>query len=245
MKKRLLTRLIAAALVPLLFAGCEQAPQPPLVFGASAWPGYEPVYLARELGYLQGANLRLDAYASPEEAEEAIRSGKANLVGVTLERALLLRSDLPDLKVILLFDSAPPSTPTAEGKTGGGRRSQPARRIDVLVTRDESIGRYHRELGQFLGGWRRALDYMRSDPDNAMKIMAQREHLAPAQFKALLDGMELYSLQRNQQLMIGEPAPIGSAVEAAQRALLNEGKLRVGVDPSMLLDSTILAESPK
>ncbi len=57
--------------------------------------------------------------------------------------------------------------------------------------------------------------------------------------------MELYGLQRNQQEMIGEPPPVGSAIEAAQRTLLNQGKLEIGVDPSMLLEPALLAEFKK
>lgn len=230
MTRKLLLAMMVAAL--LLLTGCNKEPQPPLVFGAAAWPGYEPVYLAQELGYLQGVNLRLDAYAGPAEAEEAIRSGKAHLAGLTLDRALLLRRDVPDLKIVLVFDAEP------------ARNGEPGR-IDVMVTRDETIGQYHGEMQQLLQGWRRALDYMQANPDKAARAMAQRERLAPEQFNALLRGIELYGLQRNQQALVGEPPPIGATIEAEQRELLRQGKLSVGADPSMLIDSTLLAESPK
>jgi ABC-type nitrate/sulfonate/bicarbonate transport system substrate-binding protein len=227
MTKKTLSRMIAAALLPLLIVACDKTPQPPLAFGASAWPGYEPVYLARELGYLKEANLRLDEYKAPQETEDAFRSRKIHLAALTLDRALLLRRDIPDLKIILLFDAAP------------------SKRMDVMVTRDEYIGQYHQEMQQLLQGWRKTLDYMHSNPDQAAQAMARREGVPPAQFNAMLQGMELYGLQRNQQEMIGEPPPIGTAIEAVQRALLNQGKLEIGVDPSMLLDTTLLAESPK
>ncbi len=236
MTKQLLFRLIAATLLPFLFAACDKTPQPPLVFGASTWPGYEPVYLARELGYFQGANLRLDEFGSAAATEQAFRDRKAHIAAITLDRALLLRRDIPELKIILLFDAESQESP-ASGTQGG-----PGRRMDVLVTRDDTIGVYHRELQQFLQGWRRAMEYIRDNREKAVQAMAQREHLTPAQFSAAQQGFELYDVQRNQQLMIGEPPPIGGAIEAAQRALLNQGKLQVGVDPSMLLDSTLLAE---
>ena len=225
MTKKTLSGILAAAL--LLLAACDKTPQPPLVFGASAWPGYEPIYLARDQGYLQGVNLRLEDFKSPAETEEAFRSRKIHLAALTLERALVLRRDIPDLKIILLLDEAP------------------GKRLDVLVTRDESIGQYHHEMQQLLSGWRNAMDYMHSKPDLAAQAMAHREGVPPPQFNAALQAMQLFSLQRNQQEMIGEPPPIGASIEAAQRTLLNQGKLEIGVDPSMLLDSTLLAESPK
>ena len=36
----------------LLLSGCGNKPVEPLVFGALTWPGYDPAYIARELGYL-------------------------------------------------------------------------------------------------------------------------------------------------------------------------------------------------
>jgi len=230
-KKRLLSGIVAAALLPFLLAACDKTPQPPMVFAASPWPGYEPVYLARELGHFQGANLRLDDYHDATEVAEAFRNRKAQLAALTLDRALLLRRDIPDLKIILLFD--------AQGADAPGRR------MDVLVTRDETIGQYHHEMQQLLQGWRRALEYLQSNRDKAVQVMAQREHITPGEFDRTLQGVELYGWQRNQQLMIGEPPPVGGAIDAAQRALLAEGKLSIGMDTSMLLESTLLAEPAK
>lgn len=230
---KLVFRIVAVAALLAAFAACDKTPQPPLVFGASAWPGYEPVYLARELGYFKDANLRLDDYPSAAGVEQAFRSRKIQLAAITLEQALLLRRDMPEMKIILLFDA------------GTDKRPEDTNRMDVLVTRDESIGQYHHELQQLLQGWRRALDYMHSDADKAAQIMAQHERLTPAQFKQALQGMELYGWQRNQQLMIGEPPPAGVAINAAQRAMLNQGKLSMGADASMLLEPTLLAEPAK
>jgi ABC-type nitrate/sulfonate/bicarbonate transport system substrate-binding protein len=210
-----------------LCTACDKTPQPPMVFGASPWPGYEPVYLAGEQGYFQGGNLRLDAYKDPAATEEAFRSRKAHLVALTLERALLLRKDVPELKIILLF--------------GAG----PGKRMDVLVTRDEYIGEYHREMQQFLQGWRQAQEYIRVNPEKAMQSMVRHAGVSGEEFAAMKQGFEPYGYQRNQQAMVGEPPPVASAIEAAQRDLLNQGKLSMGMDTSMLIDSTLLAESPK
>jgi ABC-type nitrate/sulfonate/bicarbonate transport system substrate-binding protein len=239
MKMKLVLRVFAVAVLLAMFAACDKTPQPPLMFGASAWPGYEPVYLARELGYFKDANLRLDDYAGAAEVEQAFRSHKIQLAAITLERALLLHRDMPEMKIILLFDAEASDAPVS------GKRSEMSHRMDVLVTRDEAIGQYHHEMQQLLQGWHHALDYMHSDADKAAQIMAQHEHITPAQFNHALQGYELYGWQRNQQLMIGEPPPVGGAIEAAQRAMLSQGKLNMGVDPSMLLDSTLLAEPEK
>ncbi len=226
MVKKFLAGLVVAALV-VLSAACNKVPQAPMAFGASAWPGYEPVYLAAELGYLQGANVHLDAYSDPAAVESAFRSGKLQLAGLTLERALLLRRDVPDLKIILLFSKGP------------------GKRLDVLVTRDPVIGQYHRELQRLLQGWRKALDYVHGNPGKAAEVMAKHEGMTLAQYQAQAQGVTLYTFEQDQREMIGEPPPIGGLVDAVQRDLLSRGVLRIGMDTSMLFDSTLLAESQK
>ncbi len=225
MKKK---RIIAmAAAVVMLCAACSRAPQAPMAFGASAWPGYDPVYLAGDLGYFQGVNLRLDTYDDPAAAEADFRSRKIQLTALPLERALVLRQDVPDLKVILLFSTGP------------------GKRMDVLVTRDEVIGQYHRELQQLLKGWIRALDYIHAQPEPAAQAMARHENVTPEQYRTLSRGVELYTLEHDQRDMIGEPPPVSSFIESVQRDLLTRGKLSIGMDTSMLVDSTLLAEARK
>lgn len=226
MTKKTLFAAFVVALLSLLSAGCDRKPQPPLMFGANIWPGYEPVYLARKLGYYSEGNLRLAEYTSNSEVEQAFRNRSIQVAAVTLEQALLLRRDIPETKIILLFDKA-------------------GSRMDVLVTRDAYIGQYHREMQLLLKGWRHALDYLHSNPDKAMKIMAQREHTSPAKFSSSLKSMELYGWQQNLKLMIGEPPPAGDSIIAVQRTMLRSGKLNVGIDPSMLLEPALLAETAK
>lgn len=225
MTKRLL--IAVAAALALLSTACNRAPQAPMVFSAIAWPGYDPVYLARDLGYFQGVNLSLAQDGDSAATEQAFRSGKVQLAGLPLERALQLRRDVPDMKIILLFSRGP------------------GKRMDVLVTRDSVIGQYHPELQQLLQGWRKALDYMRAQPDKAAEVMAHHAGVTPAQYRALSQGVELYSFEQDQRDMIGEPAPVSSIIDAAQRDLLARGQLSIGMDTSMLVDSTLLAESRK
>ncbi len=231
MTTKRLSRTIVVALMLALLAACERKAQPPLVFGATAWPGYETVYLARELGYFSAANLKLADYSGIPELEQAFRSRSVQLAAVTLDEALLLRRDVPDVKIILLFDAA--------GDSAAGKR------IDVLVARDETIGLYHGDLQKFVQGWRRAVEYVRSERTKAVEIMAQHEHLAPAQFDKALQAIELYDLRRNVQLMTGEPPAIGTEIVAVQRSLLNRGLLKIGEDPSLVVDATLLVEAIK
>ncbi len=227
MVKKMLFRIILAALLPVLLAACNKGTLPPLVLGASVSPGYEPVYLARDLGYLSAANLRVVEYPNPSEVKQAFRSGAVHLAGVTLEDALLLRRDSSDLKIVLILDSA--KLPASES------------RMDVLVTRDEYIGTYHGEMVQLLDAWRRSLDYIHNEPAKAALAMAQHEHVEPAQFDKAMQGLEFFDLQRNREMLRGENPAMMARIESAQRSLMGKGALSVGVDPSMLLEASLLA----
>lgn len=302
-----------------LLAACDKSPAPPMVFGANAWPGYEPVYLARELDYFSGVNLRLAEYGKPAEVQQALRNGTVQLAAVTLDEALQMRRDIPDLKIVLLFDASsgadailaqPGITDlrqlqgrrvgmenTARGayflslalKSAGMQAQQleivplamneqeaafrarkvdavvtldparsdllaagaqqlfdsarvPGKIFEVLVTRDEYIGQYHREMLGLARGWSRALDYLKAEPGKAVQIMAKREHMDAARFDKALQGFDLIGMSRNRELLQGESPAIGASLEQVQRFMLDRGMLQIGGDASTLVDSSLLAE---
>lgn len=214
---------VGVALFLLLLVSCEKVVRPPLVFGANAWPGYEPVYLAGDLGYLPADRIHLAEYANAAEVRQAFRAHTLHLAAMTLEDALELRRDVPDLKIVLVFDTRVP------GKT-----------LDVLVARDDDIGDYHDEMVQLAKGWRRAMDYVHSDAAKATALMAKHEHLEPVQFDKAMQGLELAGVQRNKELLLGDSPGIAASINAIQRAMLNKGQLNIGVEPGMLLDGSLL-----
>lgn len=315
---RCIIRIIAAVLLPLLLAACDKTPTPPLVFGANLWAGYEPVYLARELGYFSADNLRLAEYGNAADVKRAFLKHELHLAAVTLDEALQLRGDVPDLKIVLLCDASNGAdvilaqSGIADLKQLQGRRvgvgnsvqgeyflslalrsagmqagqvevvhlpdaeqeaafrahkvdalvtAEPARTrllgmgaqvlfdssrvpgkiLNVLVTRDDDMGRYHNEMVELVRGWQRALEYQRSQPDKAAQIMGQHEHMDAAQFGRAMQGIELLGMQRNRELLLGEPPAVGVGVEAVQRFLLERGLINMGADTATLLDTSLLA----
>ena len=102
----LMRKLLLLLLGALALAGCNRPPKPPLVFGATAWPGYESIYLARSKGFLPKQGILLERYAGEAELVQALRAHKVHLAALTLSRALLLRRDIPDLKIVLVLDAS-------------------------------------------------------------------------------------------------------------------------------------------
>lgn len=60
--------------------------------GANPWPGYQPLFLAQELGYFGGAAIRLVEYPSATQVLRAYRNGVLEAACLTLDELLLLES---------------------------------------------------------------------------------------------------------------------------------------------------------
>ncbi len=90
--------------VLLLLTACSDEYVEPLVFGAVTWPGYEPAYVARELGYLNEEQIHLAEFTNTTAVLRAFRNGQLQIAGLTLDEALGLRRSVPDLQIFLVAD---------------------------------------------------------------------------------------------------------------------------------------------
>ena len=90
--------------VLILVSGCVEKPTAPLVYGAITWPGYDPAYIARELGYLNQSQVHLADFTNTTEVLHALRNGKLQVAGLTMDEALGVREAIPDLQIFLVAD---------------------------------------------------------------------------------------------------------------------------------------------
>lgn len=88
----------------LALSGCGEKPSEPLVFGAITWPGYDPAYIARDLGFLDENQVHFAEFTNTTEVVRALRNGRLHVAGLTLDEALGLRQSVPDLQVFLVAD---------------------------------------------------------------------------------------------------------------------------------------------
>ena len=129
---------LATALMPLLgSAGC--APVKPLVLAGRPWPGYEPMFLARTLGYLPKQVTLLEP---PSRAAliESLHQGRADGVMLTLDQILELRDQGVDLEIVLVFDVS---------KGADVLLGRPGMR-DLLALRGRRIGLIDSALGTLM-----------------------------------------------------------------------------------------------
>jgi NitT/TauT family transport system substrate-binding protein len=86
-----------------LFACSEERVQP-LRVASSPWPGYEPLYLARDLGYLNSKAVKLFELPSSDITMESFRNGSADVATLTLDETLELIHDGTKLRILTVLD---------------------------------------------------------------------------------------------------------------------------------------------
>ncbi|MDX2098592.1 MAG: ABC transporter substrate-binding protein [Leptolyngbyaceae cyanobacterium bins.59] len=94
----LLTCLLAVLI------GCAQEPPVPLRVGSNVWPGFESLYLARDLGYYKDPSIQLVSYPSATEVTRAFRNGELEVAALTLDETLALAETEPNIRILLVTD---------------------------------------------------------------------------------------------------------------------------------------------
>lgn len=73
---------------------------------ANAWPGYLPLVIARDQGWLNPATIRLVEVPSSTVTLQMLSAGLVEAAALTLDEFLTARMDLDDLTAILVFDES-------------------------------------------------------------------------------------------------------------------------------------------
>jgi NitT/TauT family transport system substrate-binding protein len=95
--------IMAAGLAAL--AGCAREPEGPLRIGTNVWIGSEPLYLARELGRLDGSLVQLVEYPSASEVHRAFRNQAIDGMVISLDELFGVAADgKHHPRVILVID---------------------------------------------------------------------------------------------------------------------------------------------
>lgn len=84
--------------------GCLPAREPLLRVASHVWPGYETLFLARRLGWLDDGAVRLVELLSASDSLHALYAGGVEGAALTLDEVLTARAEGLDLRVVLVFD---------------------------------------------------------------------------------------------------------------------------------------------
>ena len=97
-------QLVLLTLIIIAIAGCTKEPHMPFRIATNPWTGYEPLYLAREMGYFNKTSIKLVEYTSASESMRSFRNGTIDAVALTLDETLQLLATSPDITVVLIID---------------------------------------------------------------------------------------------------------------------------------------------
>lgn len=100
-------RLIGAAglLAAPWLAGCS-APRPPLRTGCLLFPGYELLFLARTIGALDPAVVRLIEMPSSTDTQQAMAGGQLEAAAMTLDELIVARAGGLDLQTVAVLNES-------------------------------------------------------------------------------------------------------------------------------------------
>lgn len=97
-------KLVLICQLTLLLLACSE--EPILRVGSNQWPGYEPIYLARDLNAFNRNEVNLVELPSATDVMQFLRNG--NLTGgmLTLDEVITLIADAVPLRVVLVMDTS-------------------------------------------------------------------------------------------------------------------------------------------
>ena len=102
-----LVRTIILLFLAMLTTSCSTSDKEVSIrIGTVQWPGYEPLYLARSLGYFDEKSVRLIEHTATTETIAAYRNGILDMAALTLDETLTLREQGVPLQVILVMDTS-------------------------------------------------------------------------------------------------------------------------------------------
>ncbi len=92
----------------ILFASfcsaCTKSPSVPLTVGANNWIGNQPLYVARELGYLDKKSIKLVELNSSTDIMQELRAGQLHAAALTMDETLTMLEEGLDLQTIMVID---------------------------------------------------------------------------------------------------------------------------------------------
>jgi NitT/TauT family transport system substrate-binding protein len=87
-----------------MLSGCMREPELPLRIGTNVWIGSEPLYLARDLKYLDRGAVQLVEYPSASEVSRAFRNQAIDGMVISLDELFVLAVDGPQPKIVAVVD---------------------------------------------------------------------------------------------------------------------------------------------
>ena len=183
--------VLALLLLVTGLPGCMREKEPPLRVGTNVWIGSEPLYLARELGYLKREAAQLVEYPSASEVSRAFRNQAIDAMVISFDELFVLAQGGLQPKIVLIIDVSH-GADVIVGRAG--MRS-------VKDLRGKRVAVESGALGAFVMSRALTLNGMKASDVNIVHLESN-EH--PAAFKqGSVDGAVTFDPFRSQMLGSG------------------------------------------
>jgi NitT/TauT family transport system substrate-binding protein len=183
--------LVACVAMLLALSGCAREPDTALRIGTNVWIGSEPLYLARELGQLDPANVQLVEYPSASEVLRAFRNQAIDGMVISLDELFGLAVDGLEPRVIVVVDVSRGADVVV------GRRGMKSMR-DL---KGKSVAVESGALGAFVLSRALSLNGMQASDVNVVHLESNEQ---PSAFeKGQVDGAVTFDPFRAQLLRLG------------------------------------------
>jgi NitT/TauT family transport system substrate-binding protein len=96
--------VVLAVATGIIAASCVQPPFQPLRIGTNVWPGYEPLYLARDLNYYGDMPIKFLESTFIAEHSRMFLNGNLEMLSTTLDSAFELAASEPQTRIFALLD---------------------------------------------------------------------------------------------------------------------------------------------
>jgi NitT/TauT family transport system substrate-binding protein len=112
---------------------------------------------------------------------------------------------------------------------------------DVIIVKTSWASAHQKDVAAIVKSWNEAVAYYRSNPDDAIAIMAKGVGgwlKDPKEFKSTLAGIKFYGADDNKTFFgtKAKPGPLSATVKAAIDVWASRGKLQVKVTPADLVN---------
>jgi NitT/TauT family transport system substrate-binding protein len=217
-------RLLSMLALPVLAAcltGCMHDTEPPLRIGTNVWIGSEPLYLARELGYLGRETIQLVEYPSASEVSRAFRNQAIDGMVVSLDELFVLATDELLPRIVLIVDVSH-GADVVVGRSG--MRSMKDLRGKRVAVESGALGAFVMSRALTLNGMRAS--------DVSIVHLESNEH--PAAFRqGQVDGAVTFDPYRSQ--MVG----------AGARTLFDSSQIPGEIVDLLAVRASVLEKNPR
>ena len=111
---------------------------------------------------------------------------------------------------------------------------------DILVANEDFAEENGDALVAALKAWNQAIEFYRSNPEEAQAIIAENVGAKPEELKTSFAGVDLYDLEQAREILAGDFVPLSNDIE---EILKGQGTLEGDPDVEAVLDTSYLEQA--